>query len=258
MSHGQTHPAFKEDPNPSQHHRERTLSFSEPPPSTSELLKIPTIRNLAISGFFLCFQSSSYDVVFALFAFTPVDLGGLEFEPIRIGYALTVAGIIGTILSVTVMPWVLKRWSPATIYQIVMSCWPVSFAILPALNYLARINLTASIEEEVRQRNISLIWIGIMMSLAASKIGCCAYSCSMLLVRASAPSPNALGLTNGVVHFSINCARAISPAIIGSLFSISTKYDLIGGSLWAWIMVVIGIVGLYPTRALRVPSSSRF
>lgn len=40
-------------------------------------------------------------------------------------------------------------------------------------------------------------------------------SCSMLLVRVSAPAPNALGSTNGVVHFAINFARAISPAIIG-------------------------------------------
>jgi hypothetical protein len=138
-------------------------------------MKIPAIRNIVISGFFLCFQGSSYDVVFALFAFTPVELGGLAFEPIYIGYALTSAGIMGTLLSVLVMPWVLKRWSPATVYQIVMACWPVSFAILPSLNHLARLNMGEFVGEEVRQRNLSLIWIGIMLSLAASKIACVAY-----------------------------------------------------------------------------------
>jgi MFS family permease len=83
-------------------------------------------------------------------------------------------------------------------------------------------------------------------------------SCSMLLVKAAAPGPHALGTANGVVQFSINLARAISPAVIGFLFSISTEHNLMGGSLWAWFMVVIGIVGLYPTRSLRVASPSRF
>lgn len=111
--------------------------------------------------------------MFALFAFTPVDLGGLGFEPMRIGYALTFAGIMGAILSIMVMPWVLTRWRPSRVYQVVMSFWPISFAILPALNYIARTSLKTS--EEIRQRNIGMIWIGIFLSLAASKIGCTAY-----------------------------------------------------------------------------------
>lgn len=136
-------------------------------------MKIPAIRSLSISGFFLSFLSSSYEVVFTLFAFTPVDLGGLGFEPTRIGYALTFAGILGAIISVMVMPWILLRWRPSRVYQVAMSFWPVSFAILPALNYIARANLTTS--EEIRQRNIGIIWMGIALSLAASRIGCTAY-----------------------------------------------------------------------------------
>lgn len=92
----------------------------------------------------------------------------------------------------------------------------------------------------------------------------------MLLVRVSAPAPNALGSTNGVVHFSINFARAISPAIIGydlpmhffiriiaetacsSLFAVSTQYNLVGGSLWAWVMVIMGFLGLYSAGSLDI------
>lgn len=158
-----------------QSHQERSLSFSEPPPGPLSLLKVPAIRSLTISGFFLCFLSSSYGVVFALFAFTPVDLGGLGFEPTRIGYALSVSGIIGTFFAVMVMPWILLRWPPARIYQIAMGFWPVSFAILPALNHVARIGLDPS--GNIPQKHTAVIWTGIVLSLASVNLACCAYGC---------------------------------------------------------------------------------
>jgi len=65
----------------------------------------------------------------------------------------------------------------------------------------------------------------------------------MLLVRQSAPSPNSLGATNGVVHLSINVSRAISPWLMSAIFAFTVKHNLLGGTLWIWIMVALSIAG---------------
>ncbi|KAG8825582.1 hypothetical protein FRC17_008612 [Serendipita sp. 399] len=234
-------------------------NLSAPPPSALSLIQIPRIRSLTISGFFLCFLSSSFDIVFALFSFTPIPLGGLGFRPQRIGLAISISGIMGGLLSVLGMPRILRRWSPGIVYWFAMGFWPLAFAILPLLNMIARwkFELTRMMIDELTLTSVPsaerdpLVWTGIVIALAASKIGCMAYGCNMLLVRASAPAPNALGSTIGVVHFSINFARAVSPALASSLFTLSTQHNILQGSLWAWIMMVIGFVGQYTTRSLR-------
>lgn len=57
-----------------------TDSDEAKPGSVIELLSIPAIRALTISGFALSFLSLAFDVVFTLFCYTPVDAGGLGLE----------------------------------------------------------------------------------------------------------------------------------------------------------------------------------
>jgi hypothetical protein len=54
-----------------------------PPPTFAELLAIPVIRALTLSGFALDFISSAFNVVFVLFAYTAVEAGGLGFTVIN-------------------------------------------------------------------------------------------------------------------------------------------------------------------------------
>lgn len=50
------------------------------PQNTRELFCVPIIRAICLSGCALSFISTSFDVVFVLFCFSPVDLGGLGFS----------------------------------------------------------------------------------------------------------------------------------------------------------------------------------
>ncbi|KAF8184892.1 hypothetical protein K438DRAFT_1837053 [Mycena galopus ATCC 62051] len=50
---------------------------SRPPPTFAELLTIPVIRALTLSGHALNFITTAFDVVFVLYAYTPVEMGGL-------------------------------------------------------------------------------------------------------------------------------------------------------------------------------------
>lgn len=50
------------------------------PQNTRELFCVPIIRAICLSGCALSFISTSFDVVFVLFCFSPIDLGGLGFS----------------------------------------------------------------------------------------------------------------------------------------------------------------------------------
>ena len=54
------------------------------PLSARELLAIPFLRSLIISGFALSFVSAAFDAVFVLFAYSPIEVGGLAFS-VRVG-----------------------------------------------------------------------------------------------------------------------------------------------------------------------------
>ena len=131
------------------------------------------IRALFFSGFFLCYVSTAYDVVLVLFAFTPVSLGGLGFDPERIGYVLAGAGIGGTFVSIVALPWVLKRWSPGRVYAFAMALWPFAFIVLPLTNWAAR--LSSAIQGQGDERSEAMIWVGIVLSLLMAKAACAAF-----------------------------------------------------------------------------------
>ena len=57
-----------------------TNSEEAEPASMMQLLSIPSIRALTISGFISSFLILAFDVVFTLFCYTPVDAGGLGLE----------------------------------------------------------------------------------------------------------------------------------------------------------------------------------
>lgn len=48
--------------------------------SVRQLLSIPIIRALCISGASLCFTATAFDSVFVLFCYTPISDGGLDFS----------------------------------------------------------------------------------------------------------------------------------------------------------------------------------
>ena len=168
----QTHPDIKLHPRQSTAVR-RSSFTDQPRPTAGGLLRIPVIRALFLSGFFLCYVSTAYDVLLVLFAFTPVSLGGLGFDPERIGYVLAAAGIGGTFVSLIALPCVLRRWSPGRVYACSMALWPLAFMILPLTNWAAR--LSSVIRGQADERSEAMIWVGIVLSLVLSKAACAAF-----------------------------------------------------------------------------------
>ena len=59
--------------------RDQVLSL-EAPPTVRELLRLPLMRAVCISGCALSFVGSAFDVVFVLFCYSSVKMGGLGFS----------------------------------------------------------------------------------------------------------------------------------------------------------------------------------
>ncbi|KAG6370555.1 major facilitator superfamily domain-containing protein [Boletus reticuloceps] len=231
-----------------------THSDEVKPASVMELLSIPAIRALTISGFALTFLSLAFDVVFTLFCYTPIDAGGLGLEPSTIGNVLAFAGMLAVLLRFFAMPYILRRFDYAKTYNACMCIWPVAFGFLPFLNILARADPPSTLDSLSVSTTSVLIWTGLLTLLALSKIGAIPHSLSMLLIKRHAPSPSSLGRSNGLVQFAMCVGRAIGPVAVSTLFTGINGMDWVRrwgvGWVWAVGMVVGALAGARVTRGI--------
>ena len=56
-----------------------------------------------------------------------------------------------------------------------MALWPYAFLIFPVLNWLATANLDES-NDSIDSHTVALLWIGVGIALALSRVACLAYS----------------------------------------------------------------------------------
>ncbi|KAG9127535.1 hypothetical protein FRC07_012551 [Ceratobasidium sp. 392] len=143
------------------------------------LLENKAIRTLCVSSFFMSFIAMGYDVVFVLFAYSPIHEGGLGFDPSQIGYALACSGMIAASMQAGIMPTLLRRWKASTLFKACMLVWPFAFALLPILNLIARLGSRVSdsgIGRTLEPSTLTIVWMGIGMAQCLSKLSCLAFS----------------------------------------------------------------------------------
>ncbi|KAF8630390.1 hypothetical protein AX15_002946 [Amanita polypyramis BW_CC] len=195
-----------------------------------ELLGIPIIRDLSASGCALCFIATAYDVVFVLFCYTPISLGGLSFSDSQIGYSLAIAGSISAGIQLLFLPLLLRIFNNAKLYNFCMALWPFAFVVLPFLNHIA-VNGAETLTDTLDAKTNSMLWVGVAVTLCLSRVGCLAYSISMVLVKNNVPNPSSLGATNGLVQFAMCISRAFSPVFVSAAFSWSLERKIMGGHI---------------------------
>lgn len=134
-------------------------------------------------------------------------------QPATIGNALALAGTLAVLLRFFAMPYILRRFDYAKTYNACMYVWPIAFGLLPLLNVLVRAT------PRTAGSTSALVWIGLLALLALSRIGAIPHSLSMLLIKRHAPSPSALGRSNGLVQFAMCVGRAVGPVVVSTLFT---------------------------------------
>ncbi|KAG8217332.1 major facilitator superfamily domain-containing protein [Butyriboletus roseoflavus] len=223
------------------------------PLDLKQLLSLPIIWALSMSGFALSFLGTAFDVVFVLFCYSSVDSGGLAFSASEIGYSLAASGTISAAIQIFIMSYLLRTFDCAKMYNFCMGLWPYTYIALPILNVIAR----RGIDGETGQMDAyttATLWIGIAVVLALSRVGALAYSLSMILIKDNAPSPASLGQSNGIVQFAMCSARSFAPFLVSSLFALSIDNNILGGYLWVVVMASLAYFSTAISRKISLHS----
>ncbi|KAH9948661.1 MFS general substrate transporter [Amylocystis lapponica] len=215
-------------------HERDVPSTAAKPLSIKALASMPVIRAVCASSAALGFVGSAFNNGFVLLAYTPIDGGGLSLTPPEIGRALSIMGTVSIFLKL-LMPMLLRKLGVLTVFRICMQSWPVTFASMSLLSLVAK--SAAGAEGK------ALEWTAVGIVLFLSRIGCMAFSIIMILTKDHTPGTTSLGTANGMAEFAQSFTAAITPTIFGSLFAFSVTRNILGGYLWAIVVVLITLLG---------------
>ncbi|OJA20736.1 hypothetical protein AZE42_12513, partial [Rhizopogon vesiculosus] len=179
-----------------------------------------------------------------VFYATPVDLGGLGLDPLRIGNILAVFGIFNGLLQVFFFAWLHDRFGTKVLYTCGIAVSVPTIIAFPMINALC---LTHGIGVTVwfavgLQLTISIplimgygwfVEICCVIIADDSMIGCMA-----MYVAASSPNRASLGATNGLAQTVAACARIIGPASTMSMFSFSVRDSSNAWTVYYFMMVL--------------------
>ncbi|KAF7975297.1 hypothetical protein HWV62_10066 [Athelia sp. TMB] len=235
-----------------------TASDEDQKPLTMrELLSIPIIFNLAGSGFALSFLTTGFEVLFALYSYTAVENGGLGFPPAKIGYALSVSGILLVLLQVLFMPWLLRTFDKAKMFNVTMSLFLFLYPLLAILNPIARSGYDEATGKLDPSTN-ALLWAVIVVILIFARFANLGFGLSMVLTKEHCPNPASLGVSNGAITFVMSMARATGPAFASSMFAFCVDRNLLGGFAWVIPMILITLGGMYQaSRVTKMRAESK-
>ncbi|KAF7983437.1 hypothetical protein HWV62_21695 [Athelia sp. TMB] len=152
------------------------------PSNLKELLSNPIILSLSTSGFSLSFMNTGFQVIFALFSYTSILDGGLGLSVCdkidlgvlfqltfiqtgQIGYALSVSGAISLGLQLMIMPYLIRTFNRAKMYNLCFWMFPFIFPLLAALNIIARLGFDET-TGELSAHASACVWVGIAVALA--------------------------------------------------------------------------------------------
>ncbi|KAH8806898.1 major facilitator superfamily domain-containing protein [Flagelloscypha sp. PMI_526] len=194
------------------------------------------LQALCRSGLCAGFLAVAFEVVFTLFCYTPIELGGLSFSPEKIAFTLSVSGVASTILQAFVMPILLRWYGPERVYWVCTCAWPFPFIIIPVLNAIARWELDGgpALLTQI------LLWSCISLILCIVRVGTAALLYNTRILSDYLPSEK-LATGNGLLQVCVCVSRIFGPAVASALFVASKQYNLANGHLWAIVLALGGV-----------------
>lgn len=198
----------------------------------------PQVVHVVVSYALMALHTICFDQIFPVFMVTPRATshlpfrlnGGLGFESSLAASLISAAGFVFVGLMITTFP-IVDRWLGSTrCLQGSIMIYPVTYFLIP---YLAVLPTSSA-------------WIPVAATSAImlSKVVAAVFSFneSALLLSMASPSPNTLGLVNGIGQTAAAGARALGPAAMGIFISLG---DNVGsGALGWWFLAAVAAVGV--------------
>ncbi|OAX38190.1 MFS transporter [Rhizopogon vinicolor AM-OR11-026] len=168
-----------------------------------------------------------------LFYSTPIELGGLGFDPATIGLWMGAFGLLNGVVQTIIFAPLIHKYGPKTIFQFGVTCSIPIFSLPPITNMIAR------------QYGINwLVYFLLTFSLILTVLMDMAFGCIMMYITAAAPNKRSLGATNGLSQTTASIVRAIGPAASTSMFAYSIQHKLMGGYAVYVVLVIVTVFSL--------------
>ncbi|RDB26338.1 Protein ZINC INDUCED FACILITATOR-LIKE 1 [Hypsizygus marmoreus] len=226
------------------HSSEPDVDPSHAPPPFRALL-VPKVLIPLMVYAFLTFVDMSTQVLLPLIYSTSISMGGLGFDPYRIGLIMGTWGVINAVVQLCFLGKLIRKFGPRKIQIIAQSSYVVVLSTYPLLNFFARRAGTVDVK----------VWAVIIIQLTFAMTNYPAFASIHIIILDSAPTRASLGATNGMAQAVGSIMRSIAPSAASSLFSVSLERHLAGGNMVFIILAAIGLVGLRSTFLL--PKHSR-
>ncbi|KZP18281.1 MFS general substrate transporter [Athelia psychrophila] len=222
-----------------------------PPESHSirQILSNPAILALSGSGFALSILCRGFEIILVLYSFSPIDDGGLSFTTQRIGYLLSASAMLSIMFQFLFLPYLLRTFNTARMYNAAMCMFPFIFCLMPLLNVIARAGLDPT-TGLIGPYATGLIWICIFLLLSMAALSNLAWVFTIVLAKETSPNPASLGTTNGVLYVSSSVAKIIGPALISSVYAVSGNSSFLGGFGWVPFMLLISLGGVWQSSKI--------
>ena len=157
------------------------------------LLAVPVLRAVCVSQWMLGFVAAAFNSVFVLMAYTEIEDGGMSMnvrlassslmkdfrsdhrlvnstQPRKIATALSIMGFVSILLKAS-LPIFLRRFDALNVFRFTLQTWPVTFALMPLLNILAR-----HAANNPSGQSQAILWLTISFVLFMSRLGSLAFS----------------------------------------------------------------------------------
>jgi len=207
---------------------------NEGPLPLRKLFVYPVV--LSVSNYVvLAFLNIAISALLPLFLAMPLEIGGLNFDPPRIGYIIGSCGAASAIFQAFYFSRIVRYLGARKVFMMSMSTLiPISLSF-PLINKAA---LTFGIQSPV-------VWTLILILLSCLAFLDLAYGTIFMYVTASAPNKRSLGATNGLAQTIVSIARAVGPAFSTSLFSVSAEQNVLGGYGVYALLLVLSIGAIF-------------
>ncbi|EJD05439.1 MFS general substrate transporter [Fomitiporia mediterranea MF3/22] len=220
--------------------------------STWQLALDPVLFYILREHFILNILDTCSSVVFTLFAYTPIQHGGLSRNPREIGFAVALSGVLSGTVEVIFLAPLQRQFGVATLLKCTMSLWPLVFLSFPFTHLVARLTLGDPTATDMRTQPAGVaVWTCIFLQLLLQRVAAMAYPLNLILTRNAVPSDEILATVFGLSQLISSSARTVGPAFINSLFAFSKEHYVLGGNLVWLVMVAISLLGMLAAMKVR-------
>ena len=166
-------------------------------------------------------------------------LGGFALPTKTIGFILSAQGIIQTIATLVVFPFVSERFGSLNTFRLSALSYPLLYIIVPYLTVLPAF------------LQMPMLYAVVVWKVTAQAF---AFPPLQILLANSAPSKRVLGTLNGTAASSASLCRAIGPTLSGFIQSAGLSAGSVGLPWWANCSVAI--VGACLSLSITLPAAS--